>query len=99
YAECGGAEVTGKLMGNWQSVRFDGETLIRPNGGTYHANPRDNFLQAPCTLDPARAPRGITIKESDGVTTGSYVLKEDLLILRLYIGFSTRNSDGAPTSP
>jgi hypothetical protein len=32
------------LRASWRSIRFDGTHLVRPNGGCYHADPRENFL-------------------------------------------------------
>jgi hypothetical protein len=90
YAECSGADVTKKMMANWQSVVFDTKNLSRPNGGNYHPNPTDNFLQNPYQLDARKGPKGIAIKEKDGMTRGWYVLDDDCLILRLSIDYSTR---------
>jgi uncharacterized protein (TIGR03067 family) len=95
YAECGGTDVTKKVMGYWQVVTFEATALIRPNGGSYHANPRDNFLSDPYQLDSSKNPKGIVIKEADGATKGWYVLDGDCLILRLAIDYTTRQRRNA----
>jgi uncharacterized protein (TIGR03067 family) len=93
YAECGGAEVTKKLL-NWQSVSIDGKNIVMPNGGYYHPDPRDNFLCLAYKLNPKTDPKAIEIMDSGGVTKGCYLLDDDCLILRLSIDHSTNKPEG-----
>ena len=94
YAECDGTDATKQAIANWQSIVFDEQRLTRPNGGTYHADPKDNFLRDAYKLGAADGLKTIEIQEPDGVTHGWYVVDEDRLVIRVSIDLATRKRDG-----